>query len=284
MPFSEDDYEMRISDSDRGATVEASTELHLLYVVNKPAPPRKKLRPGPKTIVHPAPSHDGIPAFVAYSVPGDTPGNADLTPMRPAWAYVFYDTSPGALNPGRAENLARSIFNGTENSRSSDELPERIDVFAMPLPPLSETGSPYSAEELGLDLVLLQESPRPVTSLLSTGLRMNPKTRPGLLAGRTHSPGHTISQTSNDARIYTWRRELQVNWRLRDENEDDEAPPLAWLKVAFEMLGESALISNRYWVHTLYEHFIPDGVFDFEREKARERGADDGVDLPMQTR
>ncbi|KAK1689721.1 hypothetical protein BDP55DRAFT_725152 [Colletotrichum godetiae] len=79
--------------------------------------------------------------------------------MRPAWAYVFYDTSPGTLNPGRAEDLARSIFDGTENSRSSDGQPERIEVFAVPLPPLSEIGSPYSAEEPGLELVLSQESP-----------------------------------------------------------------------------------------------------------------------------
>ncbi|OHF03858.1 hypothetical protein CORC01_00720 [Colletotrichum orchidophilum] len=96
---------------------------------------RKKLQPKPKTIHH-------------------TPDNADLTPMRPAWAYVFYDTTPGALNPGRAEDLARSIFDGTKNNRSSDGLPERIEVFAMPLLPLSETGSLFSAEELGLDLIL----------------------------------------------------------------------------------------------------------------------------------
>ncbi|CCF35929.1 hypothetical protein CH063_01402 [Colletotrichum higginsianum] len=40
---------------------------------------RKKLVPKPKTIVYSAPSHDGIPAFVAYSVPADNPDNADLT-------------------------------------------------------------------------------------------------------------------------------------------------------------------------------------------------------------
>ncbi|GJC80335.1 hypothetical protein ColLi_03173 [Colletotrichum liriopes] len=55
---------------------------------------RKKLVPKPKTIVHSAPSHDGIPAFVAYSVPADTPDNTHLTPLCPAYAYVFYDTSP----------------------------------------------------------------------------------------------------------------------------------------------------------------------------------------------
>ncbi|KAK1639954.1 hypothetical protein BDP81DRAFT_186027 [Colletotrichum phormii] len=81
----------------------------------------------------------------------------------------------------------------------------------------------------------------------------------------------------------SYGRGLEVSWRLRDENEDDEAEPIVWLKVAFEMMGQSALISNSYGVNVLYEHFIPDGVFDFEREKARERGADDGVDLPMQT-
>ncbi|KAK1982710.1 hypothetical protein LZ30DRAFT_589928 [Colletotrichum cereale] len=110
---------------------------------------RKKLLPLPKTIVHPAPSHDGIPAFVAYSVPADTPEDADLTLLRPAYAY------------------------------------------------------------------------------------------------------------------------------------DDEAPPLYWDKIAFEMLGKSALISSRYGVRSLYEHFLPGGAFDFEREKAHERGADDVVDLPM---
>lgn len=118
---------------------------------------RKKLVPKPKTIVHSAPSHDGIPAFVAYSAPTDTPDNADLTPLRPAYAYAFYDTSLGALNLGRAKDLARSIFDGTKNNRNG--LPERIEVFAMPLPPLSETRSLYSAEELGLNLVLSQESP-----------------------------------------------------------------------------------------------------------------------------
>lgn len=120
---------------------------------------RKKLLPPPKTIVHTAPSHDGIPAFVAYSVPADTPEDADLTPLRPAYAYVFYDTSPGAPNPGRAEDLARSIFGGTNDNRSSCGLPDRVEVFAMPLPPLAESGSPYSAEDVGLDLVLSPESP-----------------------------------------------------------------------------------------------------------------------------
>ncbi|WQF82386.1 hypothetical protein CDEST_07400 [Colletotrichum destructivum] len=54
-----------------------------------------------------------------YSVRADTPEGADLTPLRQAYAYVFYDTSLSALNPGRAEKLARSIFNSTQNNCGS---------------------------------------------------------------------------------------------------------------------------------------------------------------------
>ncbi|WQF84466.1 hypothetical protein CDEST_09480 [Colletotrichum destructivum] len=314
---------------------------------------RKKLVPKPKTIVHSAPSHNGIPAFVAYSVPADTPDNADMTPLRPAYAYVFYDTSPGALNLGRAKDLARSIFDGNKNNRNG--LPERIEVFAIPLPPPSETRSLYPAEELGLDLVLSQESPwyaritkrvsqdpqdahclqnaaacinhyeREVQSRLAIPdraealswylpegfgdfyytrhiiivdrLEDEPKNPPGPTRWQdTLAWTHTLPSEQRNPDINraeradssSYGRGLMVSWRLRDqdedEDEDDEAPPLIWGKVAFEMLGKSALIFSRYGVNILYEHFIPNGVFDFEREKARERGADDGVDLPMQTR
>ncbi|KAF4782662.1 hypothetical protein HER10_EVM0001596 [Colletotrichum scovillei] len=321
---------------------------------DRPAP-RKQLQPKPKTIVHSAPSHDGIPAFVAYSVPADTPEDADLTPLRPAYAYVFYDTSPGALNPGRTEDLTRAIFDGTKDSRSSDGLPDRVEVFAMPLPPLPETGSSYSAEDMGLDLVLSQESPwytrlaacasrdsqdahclqhaaacilhhereiqnrlviadraEAVSWYLPEGLsnayytrrivvvdRLNdkPKNLPGpirwqeALAWTQSLPSEARDSDINmaeRAESSPYGRGLLVKWRPRDQDDDDEedeeTPPLNWDKVAFEMIGESALSSCRYGVDVLYEHFIPDGVFDFEREKARERGAVDGVDLPMQAR
>lgn len=323
---------------------------------DRPAP-RKKLQPNPKTIVHSAPSHDGIPAVVAYSVPADTPEDADLTPLRPAYAYVFYDTSPGALDPGRTEDLARAIFDGTKDSRSSVGLPDRVEVFAMPLPSLPETGSPYSAEDVGLDLVLSQESPwyarlaarasrdpqdahclqhatacilhheREVQNRLSIAdraeavswylpedlsdadftrhivvvdrLEDKPKNPPGPTRWQetlawTHSlPSEQRNPDKNRAEradSSPYGRGLLVDWRPRDQNEgdeddeDDEAQPLNWDKIAFEMLGKAVLISSRYGVRTLYEHFLPDGVFDLEREKARERGADDGVDLPMYTR
>ncbi|KAK1520238.1 hypothetical protein CPAR01_15289 [Colletotrichum paranaense] len=321
---------------------------------DRPAP-RKKLQPKPKTIVHSAPSHDGIPAFVAYSVPADTPEDAALTPLRPAYAYVFYDTSPGALDPGRTEDLARAIFDGTKDSRSSDGLPDRVEVFAMPLPALPGTGSPYSAEDVGLDLVLSQESPwyarlaarasrdpqdahclqhaaacilhherevqnrlaiadraEAVSWYLPEGLsnayyarrivvvdRLNdkPKNLPGLirwqeaLAWTQSLPSEARNPDINmveRAESSPYGRGLLVKWRSRDQHDDDEedegTPPLNWYKVAFEMIGESALSSCRYGVDVLYRHFIPDGVFDFEREKARERGVVDGVDLPMQAR
>ncbi|KAK1497652.1 hypothetical protein CCUS01_13045 [Colletotrichum cuscutae] len=321
---------------------------------DRPAP-RKKLQPKPKTIVHSAPSHDGIPAFVAYSVPADTPEDADLTPLRPAYAYVFYDTSPGALDPRRTEDLARAIFDGTKDSRSSDGLPDRVEVFAIPLPPLPETGSPYSAEDVGLGLVLSQESPwyarlaarasrdpqdahclqhaaacilhherevqnrlaiadraEAVSWYLPEGLsnafhtrrivvvdRLNDKSKnlPGLirwqealawtqsLPSEARDPDINMAERAESS---PYGRGLLVKWRPRDQDDDDEEDeetlPLNWDKVAFEMLGESALSSCRYGVDVLYEHFIPDGVFDFEREKARERGVVDGVDLPMQAR
>ncbi|KAH9237521.1 hypothetical protein K456DRAFT_1828603, partial [Colletotrichum gloeosporioides 23] len=97
---------------------EENEELPQPQQLDRPTP-RMKLTPRPKTIVHLAPSHDDIPAFVAFS------------------------------------------------------------VFAMRLSPLSESGSPYSAE-------------------------------------------------------------------------DDESPPLTWDKIAFEMLGESALDSSRHGVRDLY--------------------------------
>lgn len=70
----------------------------------------KQLIPQPKTMVHSAPGHGGIPAFVAYSVRADTPDSADLMLWRTEYAYVFYDTSLGAVDLGRAEKLACSIF------------------------------------------------------------------------------------------------------------------------------------------------------------------------------
>ncbi|KAI8194421.1 hypothetical protein KHU50_011665 [Colletotrichum sp. SAR 10_65] len=317
---------------------------------------RKKLLPLPKTIVHPAPSHDDVPAFVAYSAPADTSEDVDLTPLRPAYAYVFYDTSPGALNPGRAEDLARSIFDGTNDNRSSCGLPDRVEVFAMPLPPLPEPGSPYFAESLGLDLVLSPESPwygrlaaqasrdpqhahclqhaaaciyhheREVQNRLAIAdraeavswylpeglsdadftrhivvvdrLEDDPKNPPGPTRWQeTLAWTHTlpIEQRNPDrnraerAQSSAYGRGLLVSWRPRDQDDDDddeddedeETPPLNWDKIAFEMLGKSVLISSHYGVRSLYEHFLPDGPFDFEREKARERGADDRVDLPM---
>ncbi|GJC80334.1 hypothetical protein ColLi_03172 [Colletotrichum liriopes] len=223
----------------------------------------------------------------------------------------------------------------------------------MPLPPLPEPGSPYSAEDVGLDLVLSQESPwyarlaarasrdpqdahclqhaaaciyhheREVQNRLAIAdraeavswylpeglsdayytrhivvvvdrLEDEPKNPPGPTRWQeTLAWTHTLPSEQRNPDINraeradssSYGRGLMVSWRLRDQNEDededDEAPPLTWGKVAFEMLGKSALISSRYGVRSLYEHFLPDGAFDFETEKARERRADDGVDLPM---
>ncbi|TQN65828.1 hypothetical protein CSHISOI_09739 [Colletotrichum shisoi] len=246
---------------------------------------RKKLVPKPKTIVHSAPSHNGIPAFVAYSVPADTPDNAELTLLRPAYAYVFCDTSPGALNLGRAKYLARSIFDGIKNNRNG--LPERIEVFAMPLPPPPEARSLYSAEELGLDLVLSQESlwyarrtkrvsqdpqdahclqhatacinhyEREVQSRLANPdraealswylpegfgdsyyprhiiivdrLEDEPKNPPGTTRGDSSSYGRGL--------MVSWRRLRDLN-KDEDKDEDDEAPPLVWGKVAFDLRND----------------------------------------------
>ncbi|KAJ0161640.1 hypothetical protein CTA2_5874 [Colletotrichum tanaceti] len=137
---------------------------------------QKKLVPKPKTIVHSAPSHDGIPAFVANSVPADTPDHADLAPVRPAYAYVFYDTSSGALQPGRAEDLARSIFDGTKKAtaaladcrKESRPLPCLSHLFPRP-------GACITPRSWGLTSSSHKRAP--VTPVLPTVCRQDPRGR-----------------------------------------------------------------------------------------------------------
>ncbi|GKT50969.1 uncharacterized protein ColSpa_11150 [Colletotrichum spaethianum] len=99
--------------------------------------PKQSPPPKNKTIVHPAPSHDGSTAFVVYEAT-ETVANDDeagLTTTRPPYAFVIYDTTPEALRPGRTAELVQEIFERTyEERRGNDLLPNRIEVVAVPMP------------------------------------------------------------------------------------------------------------------------------------------------------
>ncbi|KAF9871123.1 hypothetical protein CkaCkLH20_11292 [Colletotrichum karsti] len=94
-------------------------------------PPKRKI------VVHQAPTHDGSQAYVAYAVPETVADDdeASLTAHRPPYAFVFYDTTPEALRPGRSRELACEIFERTyRERRATTASPDRIEVIAMPMP------------------------------------------------------------------------------------------------------------------------------------------------------
>ncbi|KAF6806190.1 hypothetical protein CPLU01_15924 [Colletotrichum plurivorum] len=90
-----------------------------------------------KTVVQPAPSHDGSPTFAAYEVLEATAETeAELRPVRPAFGCVVYDTTHTA-HPARSARLARALFERTEKTRRGDkshDALDRIEVVTFPLP------------------------------------------------------------------------------------------------------------------------------------------------------
>jgi hypothetical protein len=91
---------------------------------------RPRKIPPKKTVVEPAPSHDGAPCFTAYTV--DCYENS-----RPQFVLRIYDTTPAAGNPDRIRELALKIHKGTEVERCLgpyDTEGDRIEVVGLPLP------------------------------------------------------------------------------------------------------------------------------------------------------
>ena len=112
--------------------------------MQSPPPPEQGGGRGPRKIlplipvVEPAPSHDGVPCFTAYTV------DAEHTD-RPHFALRIYDTTPAAGDPARARDLALKIYLGTKLDRYNYEAVapmepndsagrDRIELVGLPLP------------------------------------------------------------------------------------------------------------------------------------------------------
>ncbi|KDN62927.1 hypothetical protein CSUB01_05943 [Colletotrichum sublineola] len=90
-----------------------------------------------KTVVQPAPSHDGAPTFALYDVPIDTQETeAELRPVRPQFGIVVYDVTPTA-NPSRIAQLALTLH-GQIISCNGHHPGERLELVALPLPQCSD--------------------------------------------------------------------------------------------------------------------------------------------------
>ncbi|KAK2018576.1 hypothetical protein LZ32DRAFT_599499 [Colletotrichum eremochloae] len=84
-----------------------------------------------KTVVQPAPSHDGAPTFAVYDVPIDTQETeAELRPVRPQFGIVVYDVTPTA-NPSRTAQLTPTLHIGCDSG-------ERLEVVTLPLQQCSD--------------------------------------------------------------------------------------------------------------------------------------------------
>ncbi|KDN62926.1 hypothetical protein CSUB01_05942 [Colletotrichum sublineola] len=255
------------------------------------------LPPSPaKTIVQPAPSHDGAPTFAAYEVPESTPETeAEMQPLRPPFAHVIYDATHTAC-PTRSARLARALFDRTvENRRSRDSLPDRIEVVTLPLPLSFSDDERVEAcirhhEKEFQSRLLIPDKAEAASWFLPERIMDRMYARRILILNRFEAD----SDNNNDPEVAPWEEALhvedtwgdpkenpdpsrfgsyfEVNWQPRKQEIADLHPTYARPAVRFHSHGFAEFGDSLFEMclpaPPFYNHFVPDGVLNRQLEEA----------------
>ncbi|GJC80331.1 hypothetical protein ColLi_03169 [Colletotrichum liriopes] len=261
-----------------------------------PSPPSFQVQ---KTIVQPAPSHDGAPIFAAYEVPAITPETeAELRPRRPPFALVVYDATHTA-RPTRSARLARALFDRTISCRRArDSQPDRIEVVTLPLPPSFSDDERVEAcirhhEEEFQSRLLIAEKAEAASWFLPERImdRMyarkilavncfeddsddGAEVAPWEEALHIEKTFHVLKENPNASRFGSY---LEVEWQPRKQQlfahlHPKYAPPgVTFHSHGFAGVGDTLFEMVQPAV-PFYKHFVPDGVLNRQLEEARKAG------------
>ncbi|CAI0648933.1 unnamed protein product, partial [Colletotrichum noveboracense] len=242
-----------------------------------------------KTIVQPAPSHDGAPTFAAYQVFENTP--EDLSPED-------LEAAVRPLLPG----LARAVFDRTYwYRRKRNHRPDRVEVVTLPLPQSftdaerAEACVRHYEEELRSRLLIPN-----VAEAVSWFL-------PGRIMESTYArrilPINRLEENDNDdeVEVASWEESISneeyaieheacmnpeasrsgsflcIDWQPRKElwlshrglaYDPDKDKEIRTPCYGFEIFGNICMELVDA-VEVFYNHFVPDGVLDLELDKAR---------------
>lgn len=261
-----------------------------------------------KTIVQPAPSHDGAPTFAAYQVFENTPEDlspedleAAVRPLRPPFGIVVYDTTHTA-RPTRSARLARAVFDHTFwYRRRPKHRPDWVEVVTLALPQSftdaerAEAYIGHHEEELRSRL-LIPNVAEAVSWFLPGRIMESTYTRRILAINRLEE-----NDDDDEVEIASWeelisneeyaieraaRRNpeasrcgsfLCIDWQPRKElwlshrglaYESDKDKEIRAPCYGFEVFGYVCMELVDA-IEVFYNHCVPDGVLDLELDKAR---------------
>ncbi|KAK1846838.1 hypothetical protein CCHR01_10524 [Colletotrichum chrysophilum] len=254
-----------------------------------------------KTVVHPAPSYDGAPTFVAYSVFADTPEHSEtaLRPLRPPLGIAVYDTTQNA-HPARSARLARAVFDRTSQYRQRrDSRPDRIEVITLPLS-LSLT----DAERAEICVRHHEKEVRSRMLMLDYGEAVS-WFLPGPImewqyARKIFAVNRLDDNGNDEVEVAAWEESLNEAENIVEEKArwNPQASPGSFLTIewqprkdawqirlgsAFDPKKDREMVEYCYGIEALghelmeltaansvyYSHFVGDGVLDFLLKKAR---------------
>ncbi|KAF4854838.1 hypothetical protein CGCSCA4_v001447 [Colletotrichum siamense] len=261
-----------------------------------------------KTIVQPAPSHDGAPTFAAYQVFEDTPEDLSpedlevaVRPLRPPFGIVVYDTTHTA-RPARSARLARAVFDRTFwYRRRPKHRPDRVEVVTLPLPQSftdaerAEACIRHHEEELRSRL-LIHNVAEAVSWFLPGRIMESTYARRILAINRLEE-----NDNDDEVDVASWEESISneeyaieheacmhpeasrsgsflcIDWQPRKElwrsrTGRDYNPDMHKEMITpcygFEMFGNICMELVDA-VEVFYNHFVPDGILDLELDKAR---------------
>ncbi|KAF4825285.1 hypothetical protein CGCTS75_v009683 [Colletotrichum tropicale] len=261
-----------------------------------------------KTVVQPAPSHDGGPTFAAYQVFENTPEDlnsedfeATVRPLRPPFGIVVYDTTHSA-RPTRSARLARAVFDRTLwYRRRPKHRPDRVEVVTLPLPESSTDAERAEAcirhhEEEIRNRTLIPNEAEAVSWFLPERIMDSNNARRVLAINRLEE-----NDGDDEVEVASWEEPisneeyaiehaarknpeasgsgsfLRIDWQPRKElwpsyKGRDYDPnidkEMRTRCYGFEAFG-NACMELVDAIEVFYNHFIPDGVLDLQLEKAR---------------
>ncbi|KZL75519.1 ArcA-like protein [Colletotrichum tofieldiae] len=262
-----------------------------------PSPPAAVWR---KTVVQPAPSHNGAPTFAAYQVPAITPETeAELRPLRPPFALIVYDTTHTARLT-RSARLARALFDRTENFRKhADYQPDRVEIVTLPLPQSSSDDERVEActrhhEEEFRSRLLIADKAEAVSWFLAERIMDRRYARKIIAVNCFEDDGN------DDIEVASWEESLsneepfhvatgtdvsrsgsylEIEWQPRKQrlygalvyHPDYTLPDLPRVSLRSRRFEDfrSSLCEMYMPSQPFYNHFVPDGVFNRQLEEAR---------------
>ncbi|KAK2018574.1 hypothetical protein LZ32DRAFT_330530 [Colletotrichum eremochloae] len=233
-----------------------------------------------KTIVQPAPSHDGAPTFAAFQVPENLETEDEIRPVRPPFAIVIYDATHTACAT-RSARFARALFDGTLHSRRSrDWLPDRFEVVTLPLPLSLSDDERVEAcirhhEKEFQSRLMIADKTEAASWFLPERIMDMWYARRILILNRFEAGSDDI----NDTEVAPWEEVLHIEKTWNGSKIHPDANRLgSFLEVDWQPRKHDP--RTNIWLRAIlfdmflpavpfYNHFVPDGVLNRQLEEAR---------------